>query len=106
MDQDQQFFLEHPDRRARIRTPSREPYINRQRAVEYLSEEELSFRRLGPHDKKRRRIIVYRTPGDHPTHANHLLKIPLLQFADEAIADDDRTLLTIVHELMVKEAMK
>lgn len=104
MDQDQQFFAQHPDRRARIRLPVREPHIDRQRAVRYLSESELQFRSLGSHDLKRRRIIVYRTPADHPSHPNHLLKIPFLVFADETVEDNDRTLLPIVHELMLIEA--
>jgi hypothetical protein len=106
MDQDQQFFTDHPDRRARIRLPGREPFRDQQRAVRYLDEAELQFRSLGPHDPKRRRIIVYKTPADHPTHANHLLKIPFLMFADEAIADDDRTLLAIIHEMMLERAVQ
>jgi hypothetical protein len=106
MDQDQQFFARFPDRRARIRLPGREPFRDQQRAVRYLDEAELQFRSLGPHDPKRRRIIVYKTPADHPTHANHLLKIPFLMFADEAIADDDKTLLTIIHEMMLERARR
>ena len=38
MDQDQQFFLDHPARRSRIRMPGRQPHIDRQRAVRYLSD--------------------------------------------------------------------
>ena len=104
MDQDQQFFLDHPARRSRIRMPGRQPHIDRQRAVRYLSEEELSFRKLGPHDESRRRIIAYRTPADHPTHPNHLMKIPFLQFADETIEDTDEVLLPIVLKIMVEAA--
>ena len=59
---------------------------------------------MGPHNESRRRIIVYKTPANHPSHPNHLLKIPLLAFADETIADDDRTLLEIVHKLMLQAA--
>lgn len=106
MDQDEQFFREHPDRRARIRIPGKQPHIDRQRAVRYLGESELQFRSLSPHDVKRRRIIVYRTPADHPTHANHLLKIPFLQFADETIEDTDDVLLPIVLKLMLEEAAR
>ena len=104
MNQDQQFFAEHPDRQARIRLPGREPYKDAQRAVRYLSEQELAFRQLGPHDERRRRIIAVRVPADHPTHANHIMQIPFLQYADEAIADDDATLLPLVRELMVEAA--
>lgn len=104
MNQDEQFFTEHPDRKARIRLPGKEMFKDKQRSVRYLDESELQFRSMGPHDEKRRRIIVYKTPAAHPTHANHLLKIPFLQFADEEIRDDDRTLLEIVHSIMIQAA--
>ena len=100
MDIDEQFFRQHRDRRARIRLPGREPYKDQQRAVRYLSEQELAFRSLGVHDMSRRRIIAYRTPADHPTHPNHILKIPFLLFADETVEDRDDVLLPIVHEIM------
>lgn len=105
-EQDAQFFAQYPDRKARIRFPGREPFRDVQRAVRYLSECELEFRHLGAHDPKRRRIIAYRLPADHPTHANHILKIPFLAFADETIEDRDDVLLPIVHEIMMQEAMK
>lgn len=104
MDQDQQFFAQHPDRRTRIRLPGREMFKDKQRAVRYLSENELQFRSLGAHDENRRRIIVYRTPAHHPTHPNHLLRIPFLAFADEEIADRDDVLLPIVDQLMKQAA--
>jgi hypothetical protein len=100
MDQDAQFFSQHPDRRARIRLPGRELHRDQQRAVRYLSESELQFRSLGPHDEKRRRIIAYRTPTDHPSHPNHIMKIPFLLFADETVEDRDDVLLTIVDQIM------
>ena len=100
MDIDAQFFQQHRDRRARIRLPGRELHKDQQRAVRYLSESELQFRSLGPHDVRRRRIIAYRTPADHPTHPNTILKIPFLLFADETVSDDDRTLLPIVDQIM------
>lgn len=104
-DPDEQFFQQHPDRRARIRLPSAPaPYRDQQRAVRYLSEAEMEFRSLGPHDKDRRRILVWRSPADHPTHPNHLLKIPFLAFADEEIADRDDVLLPIIHEIMKQAA--
>ena len=104
MDEDARFFNQHPDRRARIRLPGRELHRDQQRAVRYLSESELQFRSLGPHDEKRRRIIAYRTPPDHPSHPNHIMKIPFLAFQDETISDDDETLLPIIHEIMLKAA--
>lgn len=61
----------------------------------------MEFRSLGPHDVDRRRILVRRMPADHPTHPNHLLKIPFLAFADEEIADRDDILLPIIHQIML-----
>ena len=105
MDQDAQFFASHPDRRAHIRMPGGPaPFRDAQRSVRYLSESELEFRSLGPHDKSRRRIIAYRTPANHPSHPNHIMKIPFLAFADETISDDDATLLPIVDGIMKQAA--
>ena len=97
--------FDHPSRRAHIRLPGG-PTIHRdqQRAVRYLSECELEFRSLGPHDKGRRRIIAYRLPADHETHPNHIMKIPFLAFADESIEDNDQVLLPIVLKIMVEAA--
>jgi hypothetical protein len=105
VDIDAQFFQKHRDRRARIRLPGVELGKDRQRAVRYLSESELQFRSLGPHDPKRRRIIVYRTPADHPTHPDHLMKIPFLLNSDETVEDRDDVLLPIVDQIM-KDAAK
>lgn len=104
MDPDAQFFQEHRDRQARIRLPGRELHKDRQRAVRYLAEFEMQFRHLGPHDPKRRRIIAFRTPADHPTHPGTILKVPFLAFADETISDDDETLLPILAGIMVEAA--
>lgn len=106
IDPDIQFFTEHPRRQARIRLPVKTAHRDQQRAVRYLDEAEIEFRHLGAHDPKRRRIIAYKLPPDHPTHPNHIMKIPFLAFADESIRDDDETLIPIVHEIMVGEAMK
>lgn len=103
-DIDAQFFSQHPDRHARIRLPGREPFRDQQRAVRYLSESELQFRSLGPHDEKRRRIIAYRTARTHPTHPNTILQIPFLLFSDETVEDTDQVLLPIVHQLMLDAA--
>lgn len=104
IDPDAQFFAQHPDRQARIRLPSKVAHRDQQRAVRYLDEEELPFRALGPHDPKRRRIIAYKLPANHPTHPNHIMKIPFFAFADESISDDDATLLPIVHKIMLNAA--
>jgi hypothetical protein len=103
-DIDAQFFQDHPNRTVRIRLPGKQLHRDSQRAVRYLGEEELPFRSLGPHDPKRRRIIAYRTPADHPTHPNTIIKIPFLAFADETIENSDATLLPILAEIMVQAA--
>jgi hypothetical protein len=101
MDQDAQFFAQHPDRRVRIRSPDGpKPVTDVQRAVRYLSECELEFRSLGLHDKSRRRIIAWRTEASHPTHPLTIIKVPFLAFADETISDDDATLLPILDQIM------
>lgn len=101
---DAQFFAQHPDRTVRIRLPGKALYRDGQRSVRYLDESELEFRHLGSHDTKRRRIIAYRTPADHPSHPNTILKIPFLAFSDETIRDDDATLRPILAEIMVQAA--
>lgn len=100
---DEEFFKQHPDRRARIREPEFKPVRDKQRAVRYLDEAELQFRSLGPHQKNRRRMLVYRTPADHKTHPNHIMQIPFLLFADETVEDRDDVLLPIIHELMLSK---
>jgi hypothetical protein len=105
-DIDIQFFRDHADRKARIRLPQKQTHIDGQRAVRYLDEQELAFRQLGPHDVKRRRILVYKVPADHPEYANHLMQIPFLLFADETVEDDDKTLLPIIHQLMMEAAQR
>ena len=98
---DAQFFAQHPDRQARIRLP--EGLITTDKRTHHTSvthECELDFRRLGPHDRNRRRILVWRVPHNHPTHPDHMMRIPFLLFADESVEDDDATLLPILSEIM------
>ena len=107
MDQDIQFFTDHPDRQARIRLPGKVRAMNKQRQVWIEDEMWREFQTLGDHDVSRRRIIVYRVPPDNPMYdpkAPQLLKIPMLLFADETIADDDRVLLPEVHRIMSEAA--
>lgn len=107
MTEDEQFFAQHPDRQAHIRKPTFAPVRDSQRAVRYLDECELEFRSLGPHQKERRRIVLYRVPKDNPMFdpaKQQILKIPLLAFADETIEDEDRVLLPIIHRLMMDAA--
>ena len=102
---DEQFFKTHQDRQTRIRLPGRpQPVRDRQRSVRMLSEGELQFRSLGPHDPSRRRILVWKSPKDHPTHPNHILQIPHLLHADETVEDRDDVLLPILQEIMTNAA--
>ena len=105
-DQDVLFFIEHPGRRSRIRKPAKALYRDQQRRVAYLDECELQFRQLGAHDPKRRYIIAYCLPPDHPTNPNHILRIPYIARSDETIEDRDDVLTAVVQELMVQEAMR
>ena len=97
---DEEFFRAHPDRQAHIRKPDLVLSKDAQRSVRYLDEEERAFRTLGPHDKGRRRILLWRTPADHPTHPNRILKVPMLAFSDESIEDADEVLLPVLHGIM------
>jgi hypothetical protein len=102
-DPDAQFFQQHPDRKAHIREPRNEPSIDKQRAIRYKQECEGEFWSLGPHDKSRRRILLWRVPEDNPAYdpdKRPLLKIPFLMFSDETVEDRDDVLLPIIHELM------
>lgn len=89
--QDAGLFADHPDRNAHIREP-------------VVSECRGEFWKLGTHDPSRRRILLWRVPKDNPHYdarKQPLLKIPFLAFADETIADDDATLLPIIHQIML-----
>lgn len=94
---DTQFFKAHLDRFSRIRQPWRDV------GVTECNEE---FNTLGPHDRGRRRIVVYRVPDDNPLVQDGrikrglLLKIPFLAFADETIEDRDDVLLPVIDEIM------
>lgn len=104
LDQDAQFFSDHPDRQARIRLPAKEIVTDpRSRQTRVDSECEGEFWSLGHHDHNRRRILVWRIPPDNPyirKGVDPLMKIPFLAFADEEIADRDDILLPILHSIM------
>ena len=77
----------------------------RSHVTRYVTECEMEFRSLGPHDKDRRRIIL--TRSDHrgmPIKDNKVLKIPFLLFSDETVEDRDDILLPIVFEIMANAA--
>jgi hypothetical protein len=102
-EEDVRFFFQRPDRRARIRMPQMVQMLDKQRAVHFQQECEQEFRSLGPHDKSRRRIILWKILEDNP-HYNPkkpgILKIPFLAFADETIEDNDAILLPILDGIM------
>lgn len=97
---DKAFFQQHADRITRIRDPWR---------FGTVTECSGEFWSLGPHEIDRRAILVFRVSPAHPSYAqypNHLLKIPLLKFADETIEDRDDILLPIIQELMQGQARR
>jgi hypothetical protein len=107
---DEQFFAQHPDRQARIRKPAKSIDIDRKtRRTRVRDEEEDSFESLGYHVKDRRRILLYRVPRDNyffDPDRPQILKIPFLLFSDEAVEDNDETLLPLIHEIMDGELKK
>lgn len=104
---DEQFFQTHHDRHARIRMPvGKITVVTRPRGTRVIWESEAAFRQLGPHDRDRRRILVWRTPRDHPTHPNTIVLIPFLLYADETVEDRDDVLLPIIHEVMTEQRGK
>jgi hypothetical protein len=109
MDDDAQFFQSYPDRYARIREPRQVLVKLPSRQVRYVPEMQGEFFSLGDHNRDRRRILVWRVPEDHPAYDPKevkLLRIPFLLYSDESVADDDATLLPIIHEVMVNAAKK
>lgn len=109
MDEDAQFFADHPDRYAHIREPRRVLHTDKQRATRYVNESEGEFWSLGEHNKDRRRILLWRVPHDHPMYdpaKPQILKLPMLAFADETIEDRDDILLPIIDGIMKDAAKK
>jgi hypothetical protein len=100
---DAQWFADFPDRQARIRNPIKVIVIDKQRAARYADECEAEFMSLGPHDRDRRRILLWRVPSNNPFYKHDkppILKIPMLAFADETIEDEDHVLLPVIDGLM------
>lgn len=106
MDQDAQWFTDHPDRQSHIRPPVKTLHIDKQRATRYLDECEVEFQSLGEHKKDRRRILLYRIGVPPQDGKLPILKIPFLLFADETVEDRDDILLPIIHELMKEKAQE
>jgi len=100
---DEEFFQIYPDRNYHIRKPVMELVKTKQRAMLYVEECEKEFLSFGPHDKDRRRLIIYRIPRDNPFYdpfKRPLLKVPFLAYADETIEDTDAVLALILHGIM------
>lgn len=91
IDPDNLFFRQWPDRTYHIREAK-------------PAEMEGEFASLGPHDRSRRRIILVKMPNDNPKAPGKVLKIPLLQFTDETLRDEDATLGPVVAEIMADAA--
>jgi len=109
MDDDAQFFTDHPDRYARIREPRLQLVKLPSRQVKYVPEMNGEFWSLGEHDKSRRSILVWRVPPSHPLYDSKeikILRVPFLRFSDETIADTDAVLLPILHQIMTDQAQK
>ena len=86
--EDIQFFSQHRDRKAHIRSPDGKEAIG-------------EFWSLGPHDASRRRFLLWRVPDGHPMKRTFpFLKIPFLAFTDETMEDDDKVLLPLIDEIM------
>lgn len=94
---DASFFLKHPDRKTHIRKPW---------ALGGMTECEAEFQLLGPHDRTRRRLVLWKIPKNNPFYGRFkdgVLKIPFLAFADETIEDRDDILEPVVHEIMMNQ---
>jgi hypothetical protein len=87
LDTDELFFKEHPSRRTRIRLPVR-------------GEQDAAFRSLGDHAVDRRRMLIMKVPMDSTLSPGSILRLPMLLFSDESVADNDEILLPIINELM------
>ena len=109
-DTDEQFFMAHPDRQAHIRMPRLVPMLDNARRMHMVEECFGEFRSLGEHDKRRRRILLWRIPADRwgmiPNHDGHtqvIMKVPFLAYSDETIEDNDETFVPIFDEIMKGE---
>jgi hypothetical protein len=95
---DANYFRRYPDRFYHIRNAYKD---------ECLGE----FWSLGPHEEKRRRIILCRVDAmSRPLPDNMVAKLPILAFSDESIEDNDDVLFPIVRDILAdalkKETLK
>ena len=109
MDEDAQFFKDHPDRYAHIREPKQVLVKLPSRQVKYVPEFQGEFWSLGEHQKDRRRVLIWRVPEHHPAYdpkSVKILRIPFLLFSNETVEDADAVLLPIIHQVMTDAAKK
>jgi len=107
LDEDGQWFHDHPDRQSHIREPVKTLVIDKQRGTRYEDECRGEFWSLGDHEKDRRRILLWKVPVDnlfYDPKKPAILKIPFLLFADETVEDRDDILGPIIHEIMLSKA--
>jgi hypothetical protein len=94
-DPDMIWFVQHRDRTFHIRNA-------------FGDEHEAEFDTLGPHQRERRKIILWKVPHNvalqFRSFAGKILKTPFLAFADEEIRDDDETLGPILNGIMEEAA--
>lgn len=87
---DADFFKRYPARQAHIRKS-------------YQDECRGEFWSLGPHEKNRRCVLLWRVPEGNPYYDSAkrpLLKIPFLAFSDETIEDTDSVVLHLIEQVM------
>lgn len=94
-DPDTIWFAQHRDRNFHIRNA-------------FGDEMEFEFDTLGPHQRDRRKIILWKVPHNvalqFRAFAGKVLKTPFLMFADEDIRDEDDTLGSILNGIMEEAA--
>lgn len=84
------WFALHAKRQARIRDPFPDEFSH-------------TWHHLGGHDAGRRRVLVWRVPGDNPGRhlvPDGLMRVPFLAFSDETIENSDAVLLPILDSIM------
>ena len=108
LDEDGQWFTDHPDRAAHIREPRKTIEIEqRTHLTQVMSECDAEFKSLGNHKTERRRILLWKVPKDnvyYDPNKPQILKIPFLLFSDETVEDRDDILLPLIHEIMLSKA--
>ena len=71
-----------------------------------LGERWSEFQQLGPHEKSREKMLVWKVPPGSGMAVGQILAVPFLQFADETIEDTDEILLPILDEIMRAAALE